>query len=211
VKDNNGSTIGARLKGWLGDCEELVRVRPGFIVAFAEDEIRASTAKLEAENAELRRQLEEPRGSRCYDCGGAGCESCELTGDAGTQVLRLKNRAHDLEVQLEEARGKHTEMATAITDIPKWFGFRPENWRECCASISAKLKQDAKQIVDQMREISAARGEAQRTVYVVAQDEDEANERALNGCGKSRPVGPDLHIPGDYVYAVTLAARKVGT
>jgi len=116
VKDNNGSTIGERLKGWLGDCEELVRVRPGFIVAFAEDEIRAATAKLEAENAELRRQLEEPRGSRCYDCGGSGCESCELTGDAGTQVLRLKNRAHDLEVKLEEARGEAHRTVYVVCD-----------------------------------------------------------------------------------------------
>lgn len=52
-------------------------------------------------------------------------------------------------------------------------------------------------------------GEAQRTVYTVADDELDATDQALGGCSRS-PAAQDtltaILRPGEHVYAVTLTA-----
>lgn len=62
-------------------------------------------------------------------------------------------------------------------------------------------------------ELAALKGEAERTVYVVAQDEIDANERALRGCSHGSidraSARTSFWLAGDSVFAVRLSARKV--
>jgi len=162
------------------------------------EEHKTESAALDVELSEsvtdLRRQLAEARKGRCYDCGGVGCDGCDGTGDAGTQTLKLKNRVHEIEVKLEEAE-RERGYANAKLE---------EAQREYAAEHAALVAQSA----HAFREHEEARGEAQRTVYVAA---DSAGDAV-----KSAPWWPTEELAtmvkgvvGEHVYAVTLTARRV--
>jgi len=144
----------ARLKALQAENDDLRRQL---------EEHKTESAALDVELSEsvtdLRRQLAEARKGRCYDCGGVGCDGA---GDAGTQTLKLKNRVHELEVKLEEAEHERAE----------------------------------------------ARGEAQRTVYVAADSAGDAVKSAP--WWPTEELATMVKgVVGEHVYAVTLTARKV--
>ena len=147
--------------------------------------------RLNAENAELRRQLEE----RLY----------VEQGPTAWMVDQLRNR-------VTEARGGQQATCTCPADEERELRMI-SSWP---LSMSAIYMARNKAIADELyaenrdlrRQLDDAKGEAQRTVYVQADDAKEAMIYVMDGGGFDRMQDAE-HPAGATVFAVTLTARKV--
>lgn len=78
------------------------------------------------------------------------------------------------------------------------------------AETQRQLEQAQREVADLRRQLAESQGEAQRTVYVNANDARDAIGLTQRNCAAANErVASDLSRSGQSVYAVRLTARKV--
>lgn len=118
-------------------------------------ETRAASKVIDAFAAAVRAEtLAPPVKGSCYECGGVGCDDCDGTCDAGTQVLKLKNRLHVAELKCEtlapatrgqsdgkfyDTDGNECTLSQLCHREPEWAASRIRVEREEMGKLRAAL------------------------------------------------------------------------